>query len=247
MIGTRIKNILDEKDISINEFSRRVGISPQTLYSMVKRDNNKIDFDLLLKICRELNEPLNSFFPENLLPAMPSHDEMGLLHKYRQLDEHGKKLTELVLTTEFERVSAKSAEEKKAPCKVIPLYATPAAAGYANPILGEDFEDYEVPLDSGADFAARIQGDSMEPYIHDGSIVLVSRTQPLSDGDVGLFFVDGDSICKQYCEDCFGNVYLFSLNRERADADRTIMSGSGLTVFCFGKVLLPKRIPLPVN
>jgi len=33
---------------------------------------------------------------------------------------------------------------------------------------------------------------------------------------------------------------------DRADADRTIMANSGLTVFCFGKVLLDKRPSLPV-
>lgn len=244
MIGSVLKKLLNEKEVTVNELSKRVGASPQTLYSVIKRDNNKIDFDLLLRICGELDVPMELFYGEKASPRLPDTDEMELLGKYRVLDDHGKKLANLVVNTEYERILS-SRKVEKLPGKVIPLYATPAAAGYANPILGEDFEDYEVPFDSHADFAVRIQGDSMEPYIADGSIVLVSRTQPLADGDVGLFFVDGDSICKQYCADCFGNIYLFSLNRKRADADRTISSGSGLTVFCFGKVLLPKRPPLP--
>ena len=64
----------------------------------------------------------------------------------------------------------------------------------------------------------RIQGDSMEPYILDGSIAYVNR-DPLSNGDVGIFCVDGAMLCKQYVRDRLGIVYLFSLNRERADAD----------------------------
>ena len=91
----------------------------------------------------------------------------------------------------------------------------------------------------------RIAGDSMEPYILDGSRVYVKRTNDLDDGDVGVFFVNGDMKCKQYVEDHMGNIYLFSLNRERSDADVEIPASSGITVLCFGKVLLPKRPPLP--
>jgi len=51
--------------------------------------------------------------------------------------------------------------------------------------------------------------------------------------------------CKQYCQDYLGNVYLFSLNRARKDADVTISASSGITICCFGKVLLKGKIPLP--
>ena len=109
----------------------------------------------------------------------------------------------------------------------------------------DDYEDYEVAANSEADFAVRIAGDSMEPYIHDDSIVLVKRGATIFDGDIGLFFVDGDMKCKQYCQDYLGNVYLFSLNRARRDADVTIPASSGITICCFGKVLLKGKIPLP--
>ena len=112
-------------------------------------------------------------------------------------------------------------------------------------MLGEDFTEYEIPYDAQGDFAARISGDSMEPYIADGSVVLVTRTLDMEPGDVGLFCVDNDIYCKQYCSDCYGNTYLFSLNRARADADLHIPADSGRTVFCCGKVVLPKRPPLP--
>ena len=41
------------------------------------------------------------------------------------------------------------------------------------------------------------------------------------------------------------NVYLFSANRSRSDADVEIKASSGITLMCFGKVLLDKSIPLP--
>ena len=129
----------------------------------------------------------------------------------------------------------------------LPLYALAVSAGTGQFLDGESYEMQpvgpEVPEE--ANFGVRVAGDSMEPYIHDDSIVLVKRGATICDGDIGLFFVDGDMKCKQYCQDYLGNVYLFSLNRARKDADVTISASSGITICCFGKVLLKGKIPLP--
>lgn len=245
MIGTTLKKLLNERGMTVSELARRSGTNPQTLYSIIKRDNMKIDFDLLLRICGELNVPVETFYDRHVQSALPSVEEMGLLSKYRSLDEHGRRTASLVIESELERINS-AVEKTSAQTKIIPLYYTPAAAGYASPALGDDYEEYEVPADSGADFAARISGDSMEPVIPDGSTVLVKRGEVLRDGEVGLFFVDGDMKCKQFCQDSQGNVYLFSINRARSDADVVIPADSGLTVCCFGKVLLKKIPALPL-
>ena len=224
MIGTTLKNLLDEREIKVNEFARQIKVPAQTLYSIIRRDNMKIDFELLLRICDALHVPLETFCGTGST-GQPTPEEWETLWKLRRLDDHGRFVTLQLLDAECARL--------------------PAAAGYASPALGDDYEDYEVAADSEADFAVRIAGDSMEPYIHDDSIVLVKRGATIFDGDVGLFFVDGDMKCKQYCQDYLGNVYLFSLNRARRDADVTIPASSGITICCFGKVLLKGKIPLP--
>lgn len=244
MRGSMLKRILDEQGISISELARRLDVSPQTLYSMVKRDSQKVDFDLMLRICRELQVPVERFCEDSGLPAMPDSREWSLVHRYRRLDESGRELAELVVDAELRRVEAGTqAPESKS--KIIPLYSTPAAAGYVSPALGDDYSEYKVSSDSGADFAVCIEGDSMEPYIQDGSIALCRRGEMICDGDVGLFFVDGDMKCKQYCRDYAGNVHLFSANRKRKDADVDIPASGGVTLFCFGKVLIEEKIPLP--
>ena len=230
MRGSMLKEILQEQGISISELARRLNVSAQTLYSMVKRDNQKVDFDMMMHICKLLNVPVERLCEDNALPKMPDLREWQFIGKYRRLSESGRELVNMVIDHELSRreeePSVNSPESK-----IIPLYLTPAAAGYASPALGDDYEDYAVEKGSAADFAVRIAGDSMEPYIHDG--------------DVGLFFVDGDMKCKQYCQDYSGNVYLFSANRDRSDADVTVPASSGITLMCFGKVLLDKSIPLP--
>lgn len=244
MIGSVLKGLLAQRGMSVSELSRRAGVPSQTLYSLIKRDSMKADFDVLLKVSRALEVPVSEFYGGTEPSEHLSAEERGLVSRYRRLDEHGRRLMSLVADAELERLSAPDTEPEPKRVKVIPLYYTPAAAGYASPALGEDYEDYEVPAGSKADFAARIQGDSMEPWIADGGVVLVRRGS-VETGDVGLFFVDGDMKCKQYCRDNYGNTYLFSLNRARADADVTIPASSGITLCCFGRVLLERRPPLP--
>ena len=61
MIGTTLKNLLDEREIKVNEFARQIKVPAQTLYSIIRRDNMKIDFELLLRICDALHVPLETF------------------------------------------------------------------------------------------------------------------------------------------------------------------------------------------
>ena len=79
----------------------------------------------------------------------------------------------------------------------------------------------------------------------DGSVVYVNR-DPMENGDVGIFSVDGEMLCKQYVRDKLGMVYLFSLNRKRADADVLMPPSSGRNIVCLGRVLLPSRPPIPL-
>lgn len=89
--------------------------------------------------------------------------------------------------------------------------------------------------------AIKISGKSMEPYVKDESIVYVTR-EPIENGDVGIFCVDGDMLCKQYFREESGRVRLLSLNRDYADADRIIHAKDDDTVMTYyGKVLLDFR------
>lgn len=54
----------------------------------------------------------------------------------------------------------------------------------------------KVPIE--ADFAVRIQGNSMYPHIKDGDTVFVKKNCKLHNGDVGIFSVNGEMYCKQY-------------------------------------------------
>lgn len=62
MIGTTLKNLLDEREIKVNEFAAAdQSAGSRQLYSIIRRDNMKIDFELLLRTCDALHVPLETF------------------------------------------------------------------------------------------------------------------------------------------------------------------------------------------
>lgn len=177
-----------------------------------------------------------------------SSEAMDIARRYSDLDIYGKDTIRAVMETEENRIKEQAElDAPPAEPKIIPLFWSASAAGIASPILGEDFDNYELKEEDpqGAMFAIKVQGDSMEPYFPDGSIAFCNK-DPLQDGDIGVFSVDGGSVIKQYHYDGFmGMTYLFSLNRNRSDADVVIPRSTGQTLVCQGRVITRRRYPLP--
>ena len=212
MIGTTLKNLLDEREIKVNEFARQIKVPAQTLYSIIRRDNMKIDFELLLRICDALHVPLETFCGTGST-GQPTPEEWETLWKLRRLDDHGRFVTLQLLDAECARLQ--TAQRQPERNKIIPLYMTPAAAGYASPALGDDYEDYEVAANSEADFAVRIAGDSMEPRFVNGQTVWVKAAQDANNGDIVLCTLNDQGYCKKLCKDENG-IALISLNKKYA-------------------------------
>ena len=60
-IGSKINNLMNEKNINANELANRVGVAPTTLYSMIKRDSKKADIEVLIRIANELGVSVEYF------------------------------------------------------------------------------------------------------------------------------------------------------------------------------------------
>ena len=130
--------------------------------------------------------------------------------------------------------------------KSIPLFGQSMAAGFGEPDFGTDwFDAVDVPENTKADFAVKVHGESLAPYFHDGDIALGLKGIPQV-GQVGAFYLDGEWILKQYCDDHLGNVYLFAVNRECKSTDRTLWHGEEHMLLCMGTLIM-ERIPLPEN
>lgn len=58
-LGTRLKQLLNERGLTVKEFANHIGIAPTTLYSFIKRDSENANIELIIKICEGLNIPIN--------------------------------------------------------------------------------------------------------------------------------------------------------------------------------------------
>lgn len=244
--GGLIRERREELGLSRGKLAAMVGVT----VSAIGNYESGVSFpkeEILLRLFDCLETDPNTLFQDSFCKdsVILSQTERQLLEGYRGLSARGRESVRSVVDT----LCAYRDEMESGPAepepRVIPLYRSPAAAGYAAPVFGEDFDYLEVSgeIPPAAEFAVRIQGDSMTPYIADGALAYVNR-DPLRPGDVGIFCVDGDIFCKQYDKDPAGTVYLFSLNRARADADVVLTAGSGRTLVCFGRVIL-RAPPLP--
>ncbi|PHI08368.1 XRE family transcriptional regulator [Fusobacterium polymorphum] len=61
-----------------------------------------------------------------------------------------------------------------------------------------DWLEVSKSIAKNATFATFIDGDSMEPKIHDDDLVLVQEVSMLDSGEIGIFFLNNDVYCKKF-------------------------------------------------
>ena len=68
-IGTKLSELMDANHTNACELAKKVDISPQTIYSIIRRDSNKVDIDLLAKLAYALGVKLDYFVEESESPV----------------------------------------------------------------------------------------------------------------------------------------------------------------------------------
>ena len=94
-IGKTLSKILNEKGSNANELAMKINVAPTTIYSILKRDNTKVDIEVLIKICRALNVKVERFYQEYL-----TEDEL----KYCEENTSVNNITTDSLTTNKRRI-----------------------------------------------------------------------------------------------------------------------------------------------
>lgn len=49
-IGNKLNDLLTERHMTVTELSRKINVAPTTIYSIIQRNNKKVDIDVLLDI-----------------------------------------------------------------------------------------------------------------------------------------------------------------------------------------------------
>ncbi|MBR3837827.1 MAG: helix-turn-helix domain-containing protein [Clostridia bacterium] len=205
----KVNRLLKENKMTKAALAKESGIPYTTLDSMLKRETDTARLEAIFRMAKALGTSVEAlvFDDEEEVPVSP--EEKRILELYSLLDSRGKN-TVLSL---MEREADNSKEGRKA-LRTVPLYEAPAAAGVALPVLTEEageltYREGEIP--AGTSFAIRISGDSMEPRFFDGDLVYVEKTKELRSGQIGIFILNGESLCKMYTVKD-SETYLYSLN-----------------------------------
>lgn len=160
-----LDNLRKKQQVSISELARRVSMSKSTVSLYFKKERE---------------------FPVNRLDdfAMALHttpeDVLGVID-----NSNAKKPSNIIypLSDSLQRVK-------------IPIIGEIACG---DPITAEENiegyteETFEKPIPSGTLFALRCKGHSMEPTIHDGSLVTIREQPTVEDGEIAAVLVDGDN------------------------------------------------------
>lgn len=137
------------------------------------------------------------------------------INPFRNLNETG-----VAKVMDYIHLLEKSGEYKTA--DIIPIHIlrerkvfyTTVSAGTGSFLDGEDYEIYTSPdIPEEASFGVYVSGDSMEPRYHNEELIWIEQTEQLEDGEIGIFYLDGNAYVKKFQNNGNGT-YLVSLNKK---------------------------------
>lgn len=177
----------------------------KSAYSSWETGNSQPNTEQFLAICRILN--ITNIYNE-FIGGYNSEDPLA------QLNEQGKdKVMDYIQLLLLSGLYQKEEPGIIVPLRNIKLYDLPVSAGPGTFLDSDDYQliqvGTEVPLKT--DFGVRIYGNSMEPQFHDKQIIWIEQTESLLDGEIGIFFLNGNAYCKKFQNNLQG-VALISLN-----------------------------------
>ena len=242
-----LKALRESENLTQEEFGGLFGIK-KTTYQGYESGKREPDSDFWIAVAEKYNVSIDYLMgftddQKRSKYATPS----ALDQKYAALDDYGRRIVDLVMDAETDRVRAQAAEVET---QVIDLgtirrYLYSPAAG-PDGMSVNDYEDIprEKDMPREADYCIDVSGDSMEPYLHDGQLIFVARDRQVDRLDVGVWYYQGGTYVKQLDkrEDA---IYLLSANPDREAANLRIPYESEHDLRCYGKVLGIKKLPLP--
>lgn len=240
-----LKKLRERTGMNQNDFGASVGVK-KTTYSNYETGKTQPDSDFWIAVAEKYGVSIDYLMgftdnPERGPEALKS----ALDRKYAALDDFGRRMVDLVIDAEAERVHVQTAAAPVIDLGTIRHYLYSPAAG-PDGLAEDDYEDIPRTEDMprGADFCVTVSGDSMEPYLHDGQMIFVARDRQVNRLDVGVWYYQGGTYVKQLDkrEDA---IYLLSANPDREAANLRIPYESEHDLRCYGKVLGIKKLPLP--
>lgn len=241
-LGDYISIYRKEAGLTIDELALRSGVPKGTINKIIAGTTKSPTLETVQNIASALGKTISDFTEPTIKtkkPPLKKDEADEIAEQFRALDEHGRGAVRSILNFEHAAVIAEKRQSgSKKPTGQEPkkkrsdgfievtVYDQPAAAGLGNYLDNpashiEQYPANMVPDDT--DFGIRISGRSMEPNIPDGSTAFVHAQLSIQPGQIGIFRVNGEALCKKLVVDRErGQVRLVSFNKVEFPEDRII-------------------------
>ena len=250
-IGSGIKNLRKNKNISRKELAEKLDIQYQTLANY-ENDNREPNSEILIKIANFFNVTIDSILGITYSQEIYSLEEKEHIKKYRALKDNGiKQIIDDLLELEYQRIQEQDNADnaiyddngnritsfqgylnfKYQSAKA--LYIDKVSAGLGFFPVEEDYQPIGSPF-TNADYAFQVDGDSMLPKYQNGDMIYVKKQCTLYDGEIGVVVYNGKGYLKQYYKDG-ADISLVSLNEDYEDI--TITLDDDTSFYIVGKVV----------
>ena len=218
-IGKRIKEARERLGMTQNELADLIGVTGSAITNYEKETSHPKE-PIMYKLFDALQVDANYLFQDVVNVPKKVNDvtfaEFEHIKKYRDLDDHGRKVVDFILEEEHSRSRGNIIQLEHRRNRLVQYYQRFASAGSGQLVFDDVPVDLieipDVPEYKDVKYAIGVNGRSMEPLYHDGDILLVKPADDVAVGDIGIFIVDGQSYVKKRGRDC-----LISVNEEYAD------------------------------
>ena len=227
-INDRIRELRLSTGCSQREFSQRINIGSSTL-AMLETAQRNVKNIHIAQICNafDVNENwlrtgLGSMFliqdADWIEKAANKYQldnfDKALINTYIQLTMEQRQTIKQYLNDVLYAATQENTVQIEDESKITYI-AVPGSTAAGEPIAYGDISYEQTPVQNIpriADFALNVKGDSMEPYIKNGSLVFVHQQTTLENGEIGIFEIDGEVTCKKLCQKEDGTIELHSFN-----------------------------------
>ena len=139
-------------------------------------------------------------------------DYFGVPVSYFNADENGGITSNRFLTPEYRALVQEALKVVKTKIPVLGDVAAGLPIEVVTDILDYEEISPELTKDGSEYFALRIKGDSMEPKISDGDVVIVRKQEDVDSGQIAIVCVNGENAtCKKVMKQS-GGILLQPLN-----------------------------------
>lgn len=148
--------------------------------------------------------------------------------------------TDYILTGKNGTLEKVPLENEPYVIKVLGRVAAGVPIEASEDVIGEEMITSKM-AESGEYFGLRISGNSMEPEIHHGSIVIVRQQDDVENGDIAIVLINGgEATCKKI-EKFDNGIMLVPFNKEYPEKFYTNEEIENLPVRILGKVVEQRK------